>query len=241
MKLLVFIDIFRNFLPILLVFLFVVYTKSFNLVAGSYLGKCIAIALITLYAFKDILYGVLVCLLVILYYHMGENQMGEAPVYTSESFINPLTPGQYGGGVTPDINQLPFVFNITDHETVAPSSESDSDANPNQWPQLLKSLQSDKQIADINNTITTEPYTAGNFAPIDDSATTAFQNQNCVHHKLSYKEFPVNREMAQHVFPEISYTKTDDNCDLCDANCQFTVNKIMTEKAMIRDPQKISQ
>ena len=223
MKLNTIMSISINFLPILLIFLCVVYTKEFAYTANTYLGKCIAIAIIVLYSIKDILYGILVCILTILFYHTMSRNMD------TENFA----PDVYTDGITPNIYQQPFTYNIVSQYAL----ESDT----NQWTKLLNSLQTDKTISDINNTILTEPYTAGEFVPAEEGNAAAFRNQNCVHNKLSYKEFPVKREMTQHIFPEIAYLHEDDTCNICDPNCQFTVNKIMLEKQIIRDPQKISQ
>ena len=218
-------DIFRNFIPVVILFLFIVYTKASIYVASTYLGKCIAILLIVLYSTKDVLYGILVCLIIILFYQTTGIEEGFSQISPSEFF-----------GQTRDIQNLPFTFDIVsdDHDIVRPRNEDTiPDDNMNQIIKLLKSLQSSAEIASINNLETTEPFTAGDYLPMSEDVSV-FQNQHCVNHKLMYKNFQIKPEMAQHVFREIEYVNSNDNCNLCDPKCQFTVDKIMVEDELLR-------
>jgi hypothetical protein len=61
-------DSFFVFIPILLITLFVLIPNQVIIVSHTILGKIIVIILILFYAFKDWMYGILVCLLVIFYY-----------------------------------------------------------------------------------------------------------------------------------------------------------------------------
>jgi hypothetical protein len=56
-------------IPILLIVCYVLAQEMFDRVSHHALGKLIAIFLICLYTYKDHLYGAVVCVLVILYYH----------------------------------------------------------------------------------------------------------------------------------------------------------------------------
>lgn len=216
-------DLIRNFLPVLIIFLYAIYTKAFIYIGNTYLGKCIAILLIILYSTVDIVYGVLVCLLVILFYQSTNPDIDEG--------FAPLMPDDFAAnGVSPEMRQLQFSF-TNEHDLVNSPAESEES---NQVIKLLKSLQSNQKIIDINNTEFTEPFTAGDFVPASEDVAV-FQNQHCINHKLMYKEIPVHREMSQHVFPEIEYSNTDEICNLCDPNCQFTVNRIMMEQRLVRD------
>ena len=215
-------DVVRNFLPVLILFLFAVYTKSFICTGNTYLGKCVAILLIILYSTVDIAYGVLVCLIVVFFYQATS---------VEEGFI-PLMPGEFEGGATPEIRQLPFAFSNED-DPVHESGPTDHTSST-QVGKIMRSLQSHKEIADINNTVLTEPFTAGDFAPSSEDVAV-FQNQHCVNAKLMYKEFAIKREMSQHVFPEIEYDNKDNTCNLCDPNCQFTVSRLQMEQRLVRD------
>ena len=56
-------------LPIILVICYFLFPKQFVSVSNHALGKTIAILLICLYTYQDMTHGILICLLIILYYH----------------------------------------------------------------------------------------------------------------------------------------------------------------------------
>ena len=56
-------------LPVVLIILYFLYPLSFRRVSEHPLGKLIAILFIALYSYQDIIRGIFICLLVILYYH----------------------------------------------------------------------------------------------------------------------------------------------------------------------------
>jgi hypothetical protein len=56
-------------LPVVLIILYFLYPVSFRTVSDHPLGKLIAISLIMLYSYQDIIHGIVICLLVIIYYH----------------------------------------------------------------------------------------------------------------------------------------------------------------------------
>jgi hypothetical protein len=57
-----------NFLPIFLIFLLVSYTPEMADWSHTILGKLVAISIVLLYSSIDVITGVFVCLLIILYY-----------------------------------------------------------------------------------------------------------------------------------------------------------------------------
>jgi hypothetical protein len=67
-------------LPILLIILYLLFPQSFVQISEHPLGKLIAILIITLYTYQNMMYGFIVCLLVILFYHKEV-----------EGFISPST------------------------------------------------------------------------------------------------------------------------------------------------------
>jgi hypothetical protein len=88
-------------------------------------------------------------------------------------------------------------------------------------------------LSSINNGELTEPFSENPYTPNAEN-TGVFQNQYCANGKLMYKDFPVKKEMAQHMFKEVEF-KNDNICNLCDPNCEFAVNKINTEQKIIRE------
>jgi hypothetical protein len=69
-------------LPVALIILYFLYPESFQRVSEHPLGKLIAILLIALYSYQDIIHGIFICLLVIVYYHQKVED------FISESGIN---------------------------------------------------------------------------------------------------------------------------------------------------------
>lgn len=62
---------FSHALPVILIIFYILYPKHFVAFAHQTLGKIIAIVMICLFSYQDVIHGVLVCLLVILFYHQN--------------------------------------------------------------------------------------------------------------------------------------------------------------------------
>jgi hypothetical protein len=58
-----------EFIPIIVVFLLLSYTKPIIHFSTTILGKCISVFIIIFYTYIDVLYGLLACFLVIIYYN----------------------------------------------------------------------------------------------------------------------------------------------------------------------------
>ncbi len=63
-------DEWFDFLPIFILFLFVCYPYEFVQLSETSLGKFFAIFIIVYYSSVDLVYGILVCAIVVLYYHI---------------------------------------------------------------------------------------------------------------------------------------------------------------------------
>lgn len=55
-------------LPVAFIIVYVLFPRSFARVSSHPLGKCIAVLMIVLYSYQDMMHGLIICLLVILYY-----------------------------------------------------------------------------------------------------------------------------------------------------------------------------
>jgi hypothetical protein len=55
-------------LPVAIILLYVLFPVSFARVSSHPLGKCIAVLMIVLYSYQDMMHGLIICLLIILYY-----------------------------------------------------------------------------------------------------------------------------------------------------------------------------
>jgi hypothetical protein len=52
-----------------------------------------------------------------------------------------------------------------------------------------------------------------------------FIQKHCDNGKLKYKGSHVNYEMAEHVFPEITYNYKEHRCNPCDTACAYTITE----------------
>ena len=166
-----------EFIPIVLVLIFALYTKSAVTLANSYLGRLIAVIGIICYTKYDVVYGLFACLIVILFYQLES--------ISAEGYTN---------------------IALGEHME-----------NDHYKSYLLK-----ENPSKIGGTQPEKPV----FEP------SRFYNQHCKNNQLTYKEFTIKTEMAQHVYPEIQY-KNGNICNPCDPNCEYSVTEhdIMNPKS----------
>jgi hypothetical protein len=81
-----FLDLFSQGLPVFLVISFILYEEQLIIFSKSNLGKFILLLLIALYTEKGFIYGLLMCLIIILFYLYTDNY-----VVDKESFISDMT------------------------------------------------------------------------------------------------------------------------------------------------------
>jgi hypothetical protein len=72
-------------LPILLLLSYLLFPKAFRRITAHPLGKTLAVFFICFYTYQDRLYGILVCLLVILYYHCQSDAFVSYEPFLSKS------------------------------------------------------------------------------------------------------------------------------------------------------------
>lgn len=61
-------------LPVAFIIVYMLFPRSFARVGSHPLGKCIAILMIVLYSYHDMMQGLIICLLVILYYQSNSSE-----------------------------------------------------------------------------------------------------------------------------------------------------------------------
>ena len=197
-------------IPIILILLFTLYTKPMVLFSQSSLGRFLAILLIIGYTMFDVLYGVIMCMMVILFYQLDYVEgMTSMHVHEGYETFDKLKPKSnvvaeskpFGDFLGDDMLNHPTENQQNNIDNVSMVNLNDNDMSLHQ-----------------------------------EGMTTYhdFQAAHCQSGQLKYKEFPIKTEMAQHVFPEIKYT--NGLCNPCDPNCQFSIvgNKITTEEALVK-------
>jgi hypothetical protein len=198
-----------QFIPIILIFLFLADTNRFKKFSRTIFGRIVAVGLVLFYASVDKYLGALVCGIIIFYFQ-------------NES-IEPLDVLGY------DIEIDDIGFNLTDDNvngieieetTIAAMDDgyyidNGMDKKPNK---LRKTSVGDslKKVLSLN---------APKFENLEDE----FRIRNCEKGVLKYKNMKVKNEMAEHIFPEMKY----DNvlCNPCAKTCDISI----TEKKLITE------
>ena len=202
-------SIFAEIIPVILILHFALYPQSMVTIAHTYLGRFIAIALIVWYTSVNVLYGLFMCLMVILFYQLD---------YV-ESFTS----------VSHDVK--------ASKPAVTKSRPKNSVKDVGVWNILEENMDSKPEPVGVGVDVNVESfseYTNVSAGAGVNSSANEFRSKNCKNSQLVYKEFPIKTEMAQHVFPEIVYE--GEICNLCDPNCAFSVslNKIKTEEDVVK-------
>ena len=197
-------------IPVILILLFILYTKSTVEISYTVLGKLFAICLIVGYTIYDVLYGLVMCMMVILYYQLDyvEN-MQNISNSTNNMHI-------------PDISTKPAI-----HQDINANIDTTKSSNKITVP-----------ITDpMNDSFNDDERVMGNdiLSHGVEGMTTYydFQKNHCRNNQLHYKEFPIRNDAVEHVFPEIKFN--GDTCNPCDPNCNisFVNRKIDTESQLV--------
>ena len=80
----------------------------------------------------------------------------------------------------------------------------------------------------LQNNVNNQTYL--NVIDLEDNLTerkkTGFQKRHCSPDgELTYKGFPIKKDLSDIVFPEIKYGDEHNICNLCDKNCDFIIVK----------------
>jgi hypothetical protein len=225
-------NLILNFLPMVLIYLIATYSPQVARISHTVLGKVIAIGLILLYCFFDIVSGLLVCALVIFYYQTdyvesfstaspdteGEGESEEDSKAESketkdeekkedESKEEAFTTVVKNEVLIVGKIGVPIKPTVDGHEEVLSSSPGEAleDAYPLE-PTITKDIVSDKKASD-------------------------FRKKHCSKGHLMHKGQVVKPESAEHVFPEIKQADFH-KCNICDPTCRFDLINNQSEKML---------
>lgn len=162
-------QIFIEFIPIILIFLALTYTEKMIEWSNTGLGKLVIILIILFYAFIDKLYGILVCLLFILFY------------------------------------QSDYYCNVLNKKTEG-------------FEPILDTIVTHQPIKTLEPMSYTEQY---DLPKINTESVKGFRQQHCEKGHLVNKGQKVKSDIAEHVYPEISFS--NEKCNICDSKCHFNI------------------
>ena len=215
-----------QFIPIIMIITLLSYSKEFVNLSNTILGKIFAICIVLFYTHLDKYMGLVLCLLVIVYYQSD----------FVENMLN-----------TDDMMDKLFEnFESSKKEDVSNSKQGDKqiqdgDKKKSQLQENM-SLLSDVYAADTkkdqdeNDDQGKEGMTTRKegMTKQKEGMTTVsdFRKQNCKGKKLLSKGSEVKPDMVKHIFPNVEFA--DHTCNVCDDSCNFSIieNRLKTEKEL---------
>jgi hypothetical protein len=232
-------SILMQFIPIVLVLIYMSYKEWFIEVSHTRLGKLVAILLIIYYTSIDYVFGTLCCVIVIAFYQMNEREGLDEKTIPVESTpvastpVAPVTPVAPKSGASPQVTSVtpvaptpvapkpgasPQVTSVTPVTYVVPKSvppKPMTSVSPIPTSIINKK---NKGGYKIETTTYIKPNTIDAFT----TARDTFIREKCQNGILMYKDFPVKTEMADHIYPEIKYN-TKSRCNPCDNTCDYSI------------------
>ena len=200
-------EIIIQFIPIIIIFTLLKFSKHFVNFSFTILGKLIAILIIIFYSAIDIMVGLCVCGLVILYYQSDyvENMLNISDVLEIDDVI--------------DIPSLENDNGIPDDGMYLVPMATNTD---NKKPRQIKGKQPCKSKCNKCEGMT----------DYKSDLINKFKKENCVGGELKYKDMTVKNDMAEHVFSELAFNNKP--CNACDNTCKYSIieGKIKTEEKM---------
>jgi len=197
--------IISQFIPIIIVMLLLSFSNEFVNFSFSILGKFIALSIIMYYTYLDKYLGLIVCLLIIIYYQSD----------VVENMLN-----------TDDIMEK-----MVEQFETRKRLKDDSLHVENMQPMNPTSLNTDRIMSKVNEVYNQNVSNHENNIEgmeIKDS----FIKENCKGNKLLHKNMPVRPEQTSLIFPEIKYE--DSQCNICDKTCNFSIeHRQKTEAELI--------
>jgi hypothetical protein len=200
-------EIIIQFIPIIIIFTLLKFSKDFVNFSFTILGKLIAILIIIFYSAIDIMVGLCVCGLVILYYQSDyvENMLNISDVLEIDDVID-IPSLENDNGIPDDgMYLVPMATNTDNKKT-----------------RQIKGKQPCKSKCNKCEGMT-------DYKP---DLIDQFKKENCVGGDLKYKDMTVKNDMAEHVFSELAFNNKP--CNACDNTCKYSIieGKIKIEEKM---------
>jgi len=217
-------NVLIEFIPIILIFLYVSYTTPFIIISNSILGKILAVTIIVYCTSVDQVYGMLSCILIIWYYELDHVQQLNSLYYdklyeglslieytydNTSSFKIPTK--LFPSNTSTSVERLTYPKNVEIPDLMPKGAGS--------APAIVENFDADSYFKTFENP----------------KKKTEFTQKYCKHGQLTHLGENVRPEYADHVYPElIFYNK---NCNVCDKSCIFSVldaERLKTEELLTR-------
>lgn len=250
-------QIIIKLLPIIIVFLLVVYSREFVEFSHTILGKLIAVSIIVFYIKCDILYGLLACLLTIFFYQSDfAEQYDNVKVINLEGFVegakSKKKKKKSSSSATEPESPEEMEKRANAEKAVAEAEEAQANAEKAaaEAEEAKSNAEKAKTNADVAviekekvedeqfinyNELYPDPVAAHmqNDHKIND-VKSYFKKQYCKKGELKYKNILVKNEMVTHVFPEVKFENGP--CNPCLDTCKYSIieEKMKTEEDLVK-------
>jgi hypothetical protein len=230
-------DFYFIFVPIVLLYMFLAYTKDTILFSNTPVGKFIAICIIAYYTNVNILYGVFVCMLILVYY---QTDLVEDILHMEHSDFIESRLSEMNAEIQHNLGELQWA-KVDDELTIAknvthlPKSRPPEEESPKS-KSLYEGFQSGSP--DIYSYRSSQQSSNGGRIPDQpdkkEELMALFRKEHCVNGALEHKGMAINPEMTEHVFREFKPDNEWRRCNPCDSTCSFSIieERIQTEVAV---------
>jgi hypothetical protein len=206
-----------QFIPIILIVLLLSCSGEFVEFSHTRLGKIIGIALILFYTHLDKYIGLVVCLIVIVYYQSDfvENMLN------TDNIMNKI----FENFEQQKVEEKQISENMSVIEPVKQKQTA-----------LAESM---SNITDVYPTTNKYSSMKESMANKEDSSKKEgmmvldeFRKENCKGNSLMYKDMKVNPDMIGHIYPNLEFNKG--KCNVCDSTCECSImeNRLKNEKEL---------
>lgn len=221
-----------QFIPIIITWLLLSYSKDFVQFSYSSLGKLIAIALILFYTYLDKYLGGVICLMIIIYYQSDyvENMLN------TDDIMNKLIENAKNQGTKTKKDKSKKFNGSPNRGTLNQQTDNNKFEDTNK----VKQTKGAKRNTNLNEAMSDLSSVYGSNTNIQEGMTVIdqFRNEHCKGTTLMHKDMKVKPDMVEHIYPNIQFN--NGKCNICDRTCDFSIieNRLRTEKALLYDKDK---
>ena len=229
-----------QFIPIIVIITLLSYSTEFVNMSNTILGKIFAICIVLFYTSLDKYMGLVLCLLVIVYYQSDfvENMLNTDDTMDKlfenfesskkEELSNP-TQGdkQIQDGDKKQSQLQENMSSLSDVYAADTQNDPDKDEEPD-----TEGMTKQKEGMTTRKEGMTKQKEGMTKQKEGMTTVSDFRKQNCKGKKLLSKGSEVKPDMVKHIFPNVEFT--NHTCNVCDDSCNFSIieNRLKTEKEL---------
>ncbi len=221
-----------QFIPIIILTIFVLYPIKMVQHSRTLLGKIVAVAIVVFYSFVDPLYGALSCGIIILFYQSiyEFNQYTEGMDTNCNKPLSEKKSDEKTAELADPVGWK-YVANNVASSNIGEAHGEETCLIDNGDPSVTVGGNVKFEEGMVTYTASNQKINTPDESNAKDSAE--FKANHCDNGFLRYKGSKVNLEMASLIFPQLRYKGKV--CNPCDTSCEYNIdNKLMTEEEMLK-------